>query len=75
MQHVSYFSQMLKNDQEGIVRWADDSFPLKVHIGTAIPGLEHDVDRYFKGVISIALGKWRLASGGQVSFKLVNDVK
>lgn len=71
MENVTYLDYCLKNNT--IMRWADSCMPLTVYIAPFKWYKANYNDSYeYKQMVIDALNLWSSATGGRVSFKIVN---
>lgn len=72
MQKKTYLQESLRNEQ--IIRWADNCMPLKFYISPFRFYSKKEQDYKYRQMVLKALDEWQKASGGKVSFTVVNSL-
>lgn len=73
MQRITYLNEHLKNGK--LVRWPEQCIPLPVYIAPCSWYSMNDLDKYtYMNMVKDAFNIWEQASGGKVSFYIVNTL-
>jgi len=72
MQKKTYLQQSLRNGK--LIRWSDNVMPLKFYIAPFRFYSKVGEEYKYRDMVLKALGAWEQASGGKISFQVVNSL-
>ena len=72
MQKKTYLQQSLRNGK--LIRWTDNSMPLKFYLAPCRFYSKVGEEYKYKDMVMRALDAWKNASGGKISFTVVNSL-
>ena len=72
MQKKTYLQQSLRNGK--LIRWTDNSMPLKFYLAPCRFYSKIGEEYKYKDMVMRALDAWKIASGGKISFTVVNSL-
>ena len=72
MSNISYLEHCLKNEK--IMRWSDNSMPLKVYVAPFVWYKEKGNEYSYYSMVKDAFELWKEASKGKVSYQFVNNL-